>query len=145
VQKVFSTNLGDVVVPMTGENIPSRTFQPPAPKSKPGQPPAALPPPKQVATLFFVATKSSATGTVYLKIVNTSDTARQVRINLNGAAKIGPEGTAITLSSAHPEDTNTIGDPKKIVPITRKIDGLATSFVRPIAPYSVNVLRIETR
>jgi alpha-N-arabinofuranosidase len=144
-QQMFSNNMGDVVPPLIAENIPTRDVQGPTPKAKEGQPAPVPPAPKQIPTLFFVATKSTATGTVYIKIVNTAGEPQQVQFNLSGAASIVPEGTAITLNSANPKDTNTITEPMKIVPVTKKISGLGASFTRTFVPYSVNVLKIETR
>jgi alpha-N-arabinofuranosidase len=138
-QKMFSQYLGDVVVPITSENIPTQTWQPPTPKDKPA--PAS----KQVPTLFFVATKASKQGTVYLKVVNTAGTAQSVKLELSGARKIAPEGTAITLSSARPDDTNSITEPTKIAPVTTRATGLGPQFSYSFAPYSVTVLVISTR
>jgi len=137
-QKMFNNYLGDTVVPITGENIPTQTWQPPTPKNRPA------PPPKELPSLYYVATTDSAKGSVYLKIVNIASTSQDVQINLNGAAKVAPEGTAVVLTSAQPTDTNSIDDPQKIVPVTSKATGLAATFTRTLAPYSVNVLQIET-
>jgi alpha-N-arabinofuranosidase len=101
-QKMFNTYLGDSVIFVASENIPSQTWQPPTPKAKPGEPPAPRPAPKQIPTLFYVATKDSKKGTIYLKVVNTAATPQSVQINLAGAANIEPEGTLVTLSSEKP-------------------------------------------
>jgi alpha-N-arabinofuranosidase len=144
-QKMFNTYLGDSVISVTSENISTRTWQPPTPKTKPGEPPATPPAPKQVPTLFYVATKDSTKGTIYLKVVNTAATPQAVQINLTGAATIAPEGTTVTLSSEKPGDTNSITDPTKIVPVTSKATGLGNTFTQTFAPYSINVLQMETR
>jgi len=144
-QKMFNTHLGDSVLSVTSENIPTQTWQPPAKRTKPGEPPATPPPPKQILTLFYVATKDSKSGTIYLKVVNTSAAAQSVRINLKGVARVAPEGTLITLTSADPRDTNSITEPTKIVPVTSKASGLGSDFTRTFAPFSINVLQIETK
>ena len=144
-QKMFNTYLGDSVISVASENIPTQTWQPPAQKARPGQPPPTRPGPKQVFTLFYVATKDSRKGTIYLKVVNTAATPRAVQINVTGAADIAPEGTAVILSSSKPGDTNTITDPTRIVPVTSKATGLGNSFNRTFAPYSVNVLEIDAK
>ena len=100
VQKMFSHYLGDVVVPITSQNIPTQTWQPPTPKDKP------TPAPKQVPTLFFVATKVGALGKIYLKVVNTLGAPQTVKVEIGGAMHIASVGKAITLSSAQPGDTN---------------------------------------
>jgi alpha-N-arabinofuranosidase len=138
-QKMFSQYLGDVVLPITSEDIPTQTWQPPTPKDK------LAPAPRQVPTLFFVATKASKKGTIYLKVVNTAGAAQAVKLELAGAKNIAPQGTAITLSSAQPGDTNSISEPTKIVPVTTKATGLGPQFSYAFAPYSVTVLVISTR
>jgi len=144
-QKMFNTHLGDSVLSVTSENIPTQAWQPPSRRTKPGEPPAIPPPLRQVLTLFYVATLDSKSGTIYLKVVNTAGTAQSVQINLKGVAHVAPEGTLITLSSANPRDTNSITEPTKIVPVISKADGLGNTFTQTFAPYSVNVLQIETK
>ena len=43
-----------------------------------------------------------------------------------------------------PEDTNSITDPEKIIPVTSAIKGIAPVFTRTLDPYSVNILQIQT-
>jgi len=47
----------------------------------------ALPKKAAIPSLFYVATRNTQTGELYLKLVNTSDKAQPVTIVLNGAAK----------------------------------------------------------
>jgi alpha-N-arabinofuranosidase len=141
-QKMFNTHLGDSVVSVTSENVPTQTWQPPPPKAKPGEPAHAAPAAKQVPTLFDVATRDSGKGILYLKVVNTAALPQDVQIQLVGAGDVSPEGTAVVLSSPNPTDTNSISEPTKIVPVSSKMTGLAQTFVRTFPPYSVNVLEI---
>jgi alpha-N-arabinofuranosidase len=134
-QKMFSQYLGDKVVPVKGENILTQTWQPAAPKDKPA------PPPQQVPTLFYVATSDSRTGSIYLKVVNTASAEQSVQIDVKGG-RIAPEGTSVVLTSAHPEDTNSIDEPKKIVPVASKSKGFGNRFTHAFPPYSVNVLQL---
>jgi alpha-N-arabinofuranosidase len=131
-QKMFGTYLGDKVVPITGENVPAQAgpADPNAPK---------------IPALFYVATRDGKTGAIYLKVVNTLGAPQPVRIDLKGAKHVMPDGLSIVLSADSPTDTNKITDPVKCVPVTTKIDGLGTSFTRTFAPYSINILQIETR
>ena len=142
-QKMFNTYLGDSVISVTAKNIPTQTWQQPARKTKPGEPPSIPPAPKQVPSLFFVATKDTRHGIIYLKVVNTAVTPQAVQINVSGVANISPEGTAVTLTSRNPLDTNTITDPTNIVPVTSKATGLGNTFTQTFAPYSINVLQID--
>jgi len=143
-QKMFNTYLGDRVISVTSENIPTQTWQPPMRKVKPGEPPVT-PAPKQVRTLFYVATEDSKKSAIYLKVVNTIGTAQAVKINVKGVTNLAPEGTLVTLTSSEPRDTNTISNPTKIVPVTSKATGLGNTFTQAFPPYSVNVLQIEIK
>jgi alpha-N-arabinofuranosidase len=138
-QKIFNNYLGDKIVAGAAENIPTETWQPPARRNAPA------PPSKEIPTLFFVATRSTRTGTIYLKVVNTAATAQSVRINLKGAAAVSADGLSVVVSSADPLDTNSITEPAKIVPVTTKISGLGASFTRKFTPYSINILKIEAQ
>jgi alpha-N-arabinofuranosidase len=130
-QKMFSNYPGDKVVPITAQNVPTRLL--------------ASGTSTKIPTLFYVATRDKKTGDIYLKVVNTSGAAQDVNIDLKGVAHVMPDGVSIVLSSDKASDTNTITDRVKYVPIASKIDGLASSFSRTFAPYSVNVLQISTR
>jgi alpha-N-arabinofuranosidase len=145
VQKMFSENLGDVALVTQSDGIPTQTWQPATPKPKKDQPAPAQPPTKQVPTLFFSATKTTKNGTIYLKVVNTIATPQVVKIELIGAKKITPIGQAITLSSAKPDDTNSITEPIKIVPVKTDVDGLGAQFSRTFPAYSVTILVITTQ
>jgi alpha-N-arabinofuranosidase len=136
---MFNTYLGDTIVPLTAEGVPTQTWQPPGRRNMPP------PPPRQLPVLFFSATKASADGTIYLKIVNASPSAQTVNIDLKGATTVSPEGLSVVLKSASPTDTNTINDPMKITPISSKLTGVAANFSPTIAPYSVNVLQFVAK
>jgi alpha-N-arabinofuranosidase len=144
-QKMFSTCLGDGVVAVTSENIPTETWHAPAPKAKAGGPAPTPPPPRQVPTLFYVATRASKTGAIYLKLVNTAATPQAVEINVKGVANVAPEGTLVTMKSSEPGDTNSITEPTKIVPVTSKAMGLGKMFTETLAPYSINVVQMDSR
>jgi alpha-N-arabinofuranosidase len=138
-QKMFSDHIGDAVIALTVDHVPTTAWQQTAPKNQPA------PPPRQVSTLFFAATKDSAKGTLYLKAVNTAATAQAVRIDITGAPDLASDGTAITLTSASLHDVNSIAEPTKIAPVTSKISGLGSQFNYSFAPYSVTVLVLPAR
>jgi alpha-N-arabinofuranosidase len=144
-QKMFNTHMGKEVVAVTGSAIPTQTWQPPAPKAKAGQPAPTPPPSKQVPTLFYVATKDAKKGVIFLKVVNTAGTPQPVNISVNGVSHVAPDGEITTLASADPKDTNSITEPKKVIPVTTKLDSLGAQFTQIFAPYSVNVLELKTR
>ena len=138
-QLMFNTYLGDTLVPLTAQNVPKQTWQPPARRN------STPPPPRQLPVLFFSATRASHTGTIYLKVVNAAKTAETVNIDLKGAKQVSPNGVSVVLTSANPQDTNSITDPEKIVPVTSKINGIGASFSQTFAPCSINVLQLEAQ
>jgi alpha-N-arabinofuranosidase len=80
-----------------------------------------------------------------LKVVNAGGTSQAVNVNINGAAKINAIGGVIEMKADHPEDTNSITEPEKIIPISSKLKGLGKKFTRNFPPYSITVLQIETK
>jgi alpha-N-arabinofuranosidase len=140
-QKMFRHYLGNVSLPVAAEKVNMQTWQPSAREETP----QVLPPARQVPTMFFSATRSEQRGEIYLKVVNSIGSAQTVQVDLAGAAKVAAEGKAIVLSSAHKEDTNTIAEPNKVVPVTSKASGLGKRFSYSFAPYSVTVLVLSTK
>ena len=138
-QKMFSSYKGDKVIPIAAENIPTQI------QKLTGKDSVAGIQPKTIPAMFYVATRNSQTGTIYLKVVNTSGTTQKVKIDIKGGAKVALEGSAITLKADSPEDTNSITEPNKIVPVTMKVKGIGRSFLREFPAYSITVLQIETK
>jgi len=137
-QKMFSTMRGDDILATDSQNIPTREWAPRA--NRGGTPPPA----QQIREVFFVATRDSKTGLIYLKVVNASATAQKINIQINGA-NVAASGEAVVLAASSPNDTNTLEEPQKIVPHTEKADGLGANFTREFPAYSVTVLKIQTR
>ena len=161
-QVMFNNYRGDVVLPVTAQGIPTRTWQPPAAGRRGGQPrpgapagtpptpaPPVTPPPpppaQEVATVFWSATRDTKTGTVFLKIVNRAATPQALHVEFSGLASVDAKGQAVTLSASAPADTNSITEPTKIVPVTSNVDGLGTSFTRTFPPYSLTVLQLKAK
>jgi alpha-N-arabinofuranosidase len=95
--------------------------------------------------MFFDATRDSKTGTIYVKVVNRAGTPQPVHIALSGVGAVEAGGEVVTLSGSGPNDTNSITDPAKIVPVTAKVDGLSTNFTRTFPPYSISVLEMKAK
>jgi alpha-N-arabinofuranosidase len=138
-QKMFANYLGDTLVPLEAKGIPRQAWRAAARHNQ------APPPAKQLPVLFFSATRDSRTGTIYVKVVNAGNTPETVSINLTGANHVSTDGTKVVLSSANPADTNTITEPRKIVPVTSRIDNIAANFSQTFVPYSVNVLQFTAK
>ncbi len=138
-QKIFNENKGDKVVPILSENIPTQL------QKLSGRDSAAGKTAKPIPALFYVATKDSRTGKVYIKVVNTLGTAQTVNIELKGNATVASAGTLVELKADKPEDTNSITEPQKIVPVTSNIKGLGKAFSRSFPPYSISILQVDTK
>lgn len=136
-QQMFSSMVGDENLATDSQDIPTRQWQPRAFRG--GTPP----PPRQIREMFFCATRDSQSGVIYLKVVNTSGSARQTKIQIRGAPKIESEGETVTLSAGSPNDTNSLEEPRKIVPRTEKADNFSTNFTREFPPYSISVLKLR--
>jgi alpha-N-arabinofuranosidase len=142
-QKMFSTHHGDEVLATDSQGIPTYNWQP-SRRNRDGVE-QTRPPAQGVPTLFFNATRDSASGTIYLKVVNRQGTPQTVKVQISGLAAVAAEGDAIVLKANSPDDTNSIQEPAKIVPVTEKVDGLGTDFTREFPPYSITVLELKAK
>jgi alpha-L-arabinofuranosidase len=137
-QMMFSTMVGDEILATDSQNIPTRAWQR---RGRDGAPAAA----QQIREIFFDATRDSRSGLIYLKVVNTSGSARAIKIQISGAPKVDSEGEAVSLAATSLNDTNSIEEPRMIVPRTEKAEGLSASFTREFPAYSVTVLKLKTK
>ena len=138
-QVMFGAHHGDEILATDSQDIPTREWQPPKPRN------GTLPPAEQLRQIFFDATRDSQSGTIYLKVVNNLDTAQQVKIEISRATVIEPEGKAIVLKANKLDDTNSIQEPKKIIPTEETAGGLGAHFMREFPPYSITVLELNTK
>ena len=95
--------------------------------------------------LFVSATRDSATRTIHLKLVNGSSTAQALHVHLNGVTTVEKDALLITLRGNTPEETNSITDPRRIVPVSSVIHNAATTFEHTMPPYSIQVVDIKAR
>ena len=95
--------------------------------------------------LFYSATRDSKNGKLFLKIVNADSDAREIEIELHGAGKIKREGLLSTLKAHTNEETNSISEPNRIVPVKTKLTNVAEKFHHTAPGYSIQVLEVETQ
>jgi alpha-N-arabinofuranosidase len=138
-QVMFNNNRGDEILATHAENVGTRSWQ--GPPNRGGPPP----PPQQLPTLFHVATRDSRTGVIYLKLVNPLGTPQEVHVAIKGAASVAPEGESVIMKADKLGETNSLSEPKRIIPIEAKEEGMGASFIRTLAPYSINILKISTK
>jgi alpha-N-arabinofuranosidase len=137
-QMMFSTMVGDEILATDSQNIPTRAWQ----RRGGGGAPAAA---QQIREIFFDATRDSKNGVIYLKVVNTSGSAKPIKIQFSGAPKIEPEGEVVTLAADNLDDTNSLEQPRKIVPRTGRADNLSANFTREFPAYSITVMELKTK
>jgi alpha-N-arabinofuranosidase len=150
VQKMFSNNRGDVLLPARFENLPMLTPQQipiaPAPPPPPGQ--AANAPQRGPAGpfdgLYASVTREMASGDVILKLVNIQETAQSLEINLRGAGMVKKDATGEMITGAL-GDVNTVAEPMKIVPKPVTIKNAAPTFVHVLPAHSVSLIRLKTK
>jgi len=122
VQKVFSTNRGDVVLPVQIDGAPT------APNNKP--------------RLYASASLDQKAGQIIIKLVNAIPQAVVTSIKVRGSGKVRPDATVITIA-ADPNDENSFEEPLKVSPVTSTISSAGTDFEYRLGPYSLNVLRLS--
>jgi alpha-N-arabinofuranosidase len=142
-QKMFSTHHGDNVLATDSQDIPTYTYTGGRGRGGGGGGQAAAP--RQVPSLFFDATRDSQSGLIYLKVVNRLGTAQPVHIQISGVGSIAAQGSTTVLKADKPDDTNSIQEPTKVVPVTENVDGLGTDFTREFPPYSITILELKAK
>ncbi len=137
VQKLFSHYLGNKIVPVTATNIPVQNKPLSKKDSADGKKITTVP------TIFYSATMNDTTGTIYLKIINTTGKKQAVKINLTGNRKVSSDAVLVMVKGDKPGATNTITDRENIMPVTENIKGIKKSFSRKLDPYSVNIIEMK--
>ncbi len=141
-QEMFSTHHGDSILATDSANIPTELWQPPARRRFGVEQPR--PPAQMIRKIFFDATRDSRNGTIFLKVVNTLGTSQPVAVEISGVTSVRGKGRAIVLKAGSPNDTNSIEQPDKIVPVTETVRGLGKEFTKVLPPYSITILVLKT-
>jgi alpha-N-arabinofuranosidase len=152
-QHMFANHVGDSVLNIAVSGLPYRELQQTRGRggrggaNAPAADPSALTPPTPMPTaipdMFFSATRNTANGTIYVKMINRSGNPQQVKVSVSGLTSIAPAGKTITLTSANINDTNSITDPKKVEPVTADVTGLGPEFTRTVPANSITVLELN--
>lgn len=95
--------------------------------------------------LFYSVTRDAAKGIVYLKIVNASSAPQNLKISLDGAKDVKATAKLVRLSAATTAATNSITDPKRVVPVESTVKGVGKEFTRTVPGYSIDVLEISAQ
>jgi len=114
--KMFSTHLGDEILKTTTTDT----------------------------DVLVSATRDSRSHVIYVKLVNASDAAAPVQIDLTGARTLSPTATTVTLA-ADPKATNSIDSPSAVAPVTAKVSGVKPGFTYQVPAHGIAVLMLESR
>ena len=95
-------------------------------------------------TVLAIAGAQADAGDVILKILNTTPESVKTSVQLAGVNRVAPEGGLTVLTSAKVTDENSFDEPTKIAPVFRSIP-TGNPFTVPLAPYSLNILRLHIK
>lgn len=105
VQRMFSTNRGDVVLPATIDPVPMLTLeqipqapQPPPVAGRAGGGGGGRGPAGPFDGVYAVATRETASGDIILKLVNVQASAQPLRIDLQGVKTIRSDAAGEVLT-----------------------------------------------
>lgn len=122
VQKLFSRNRGDVVLPIEAA---------PRDVNSPG------------AKVFASAVRDNAAGEIIIKAVNPGPAPIPVALEFSGAARVGQKGEVTVLTGA-PLDENSLADPWHVLPARGPLDA-GQKFDYELKPHSLTVLRVPVQ
>jgi alpha-L-arabinofuranosidase len=106
---------------------------------------AILPAPRTRPGLFALGGKEEKTGQIILKAVNPGSAPIETTFRVTGAAGLKPKARVVTLAGDKPTDENTLDQPSKVVPVESVFEAVAPEFRYGLKPYSLTILRLETR
>lgn len=120
VQKLFSTNKGTKLVPVTSDG-----------KSLIGQ-----------DNLYASSVIDDKTSEIVVKVVNSGSSDKSVKIALKGVGKIKKDGIWLLLSSNNLQAVNSIENPMAIAPTERPIAIKGKNIELTLPPYSLSVVKV---
>jgi len=153
VQKMFSNNRGDTVLPAKFANLPMLSAEqipivtnpnPPRGNRGAAAPVPAPANPVQYDGLYADATRETSTGDIILKLVNIQANPQQLNIELQGVATVRKEAAGEMLTGDLTA-VNTVAEPMKVAPKRITIANAGTKFVHELPAHSVTVLRLKTK
>jgi len=93
--------------------------------------------------VFTSVTRDDKQHKLFVKIVNASSDEVPLSIALNGIKALKPEAKLVTLCGKTPDATNSITNPKALVPVEHKLAVSGARLQQSFVPYSINVLELN--
>jgi alpha-N-arabinofuranosidase len=154
VQKMFSNNRGDVVLPakfdpvpmVSPDQIPIAPQPPAAPGAARGNGGGRGPAPVtgMFDGLYVSATKDNSSGDIILKLINVQAASQPLRIDIQGVPSIKKDASG-QMITGDLGAINTIAEPMKVIPQPISIKDAGTKFSHELPAHSVSVVRLKTR
>ena len=141
-QQMFGTHTGDEVLATTAQNLPTYDWIQKN-RTRNGQTQPART--NEVNSIFYSATRDTANGKIIVKIVNRADVPQDLAVEIAGVSSIADEGIATVLKADNRDATNSLNEPKHVVPTTEKVTGLGMSFTRTYPPCSITILELTAK
>jgi alpha-N-arabinofuranosidase len=98
--------------------------------------------PPNISRLFATASRDDATGQVILKVVNPTDDATSVSVDLGGF-NLGSDTARAIVLSGKPDDVNSIAEPGKVVPQEKSMAITGSHYEATFEPHSLTILRFD--
>lgn len=97
-----------------------------------------------VSTIQYSVTRDSRRGVILVKLVNPQAAPQPLKVDVKGVRSLQPTATALTLA-AGPEDTNSMENPTKVVPVLTKVSGVRNGLDYTLPANSITVLELSAR
>jgi alpha-N-arabinofuranosidase len=94
---------------------------------------------------FYSVTRKSDTGEIFVKLVNATSDAKPVSVVLDGAPDVKKIAKVVTLRASTLAATNSIRQPERIVPVESRFERAGSQFTYDMPPYSIQIIRLETK
>lgn len=94
--------------------------------------------------LHHSVTRSSKSGALFVKLVNASASPETVRVDLRGVGRVKSTATETALT-ALPTETNSLEQPTRVLPTTRRVGDIEKAFTYTVPAYTITVLQVDAR
>ncbi|MGD0094339.1 MAG: alpha-L-arabinofuranosidase C-terminal domain-containing protein, partial [Planctomycetota bacterium] len=94
--------------------------------------------------LYATASREQSSDTIIVKVVNVSNGEQNLKVALQGAKDVSSSGLAIELSGQR-TDENTLDEPAKVAPATKKIENAGREFSYTFPANSLTILRLKAK
>jgi len=92
--------------------------------------------------LFYSVTKDTARNRIYLKLVNAASTPQAIDLKFTGAT-LASAGRLVMFKASSTEATNSLEQPKNIVPVESSLRNLGSEVHYTAPAYSIQVIQLD--